>query len=599
MYASAKLPALGVAFRQIRPGLIAAGGLSIFINLLVFVSPLYTMQIYDRVLTSRNTMTLLLLSLIALALFVSYAALEHFRSRILVQTGLRFDHLLSGKAFETALTQALRTRSPHHVQLLRDVDTLREVMSGGVMTSLMDVPWTPIFLAMCFLLHPLIGMVALMGAVFILVLAFLNERATKAPLIAASLKNLDALDRLTSSLRNAEAIRGLGMGPAIRSAWSVMHGQALVDSARAGERGGTLLAISKFLRMAIQVAIMGVAAYLAINQQVSGGVLFAASLIMGRALAPIEAAVAQWRVLVAARTSFARLNDALRAHESERRPTRLPPIAGDISVEGLTVVVPGSQYPAIADVTLRLQPGEVVAIVGASGSGKSTLARAMVGAWPAAQGCVRIDGNDLRHFDPTTLGQNLGYLPQDVELFAGTVRDNIARFRDNASDEQVIEAAQLASAHAMIQRLPQGYDTVIGDNGAGLSGGQRQRIGLARALFGRPVVVVLDEPNANLDGDGDRALTDAIRMLRQQRVTIVIINHRPDLLSAVDKIVFMHGGRVGRVGTRDEILPLLVGDSVAPARGDGRIVAEAHRVEGVRRRAHLSVQGRPVQAVRH
>src|SRR6195256_2564594 len=369
MYASAKLPALADAFRQIRPALLAAAGLSVFINLLVFVSPLYTMQIYDRVLTSRNAMTLLLLSLIALALFVSYAALEHFRSRVLVQTGIRFDQLLSGEAFETALAQALRTSSSHHVQLMRDVDTLRDVLSGGVITSLMDVPWTPIFLGICFLLHPLIGIVALMGALAILAIAFLNERTTKAPLIAASFKSLHALDRLTSSLRNAEAIRGLGMGSAVRSAWSDTHGQALVESAKAGERGGSLLAISKFLRMAIQVAIMGVGAYLAIHQEISGGVLFAASLIMGRALAPVEAAVSQWRALVSARTSFARLDAAFQTRATERRPMRLPPLTGEISVEALTVIVPGSQLPAIAEVSFRLAPGEVGAVVGQSGSG--------------------------------------------------------------------------------------------------------------------------------------------------------------------------------------------------------------------------------------
>ena len=590
MYASAKVSALADGFRQIRPGLLAAGGLSIFINLLVFVSPLYTMQIYDRVLTSRNGMTLLLLSLIALAVFVSYAALEHFRSRVLVQVGLQFDQLLSGEVFETALGHSLSTSSSHHVQLLRDVDTLREILSGGVITSLMDVPWTPIFLTICFLLHPWIGLVALTGAVAILLLAFLNERATKAPLIAAASKNLHALDRLTSSLRNAEAIRALGMGPAVRSAWSSTHGEALLDGARAGERGGTLLAISKFLRMALQVSIMGVGAYLAIQQEISGGVLFAASLIMGRALAPVEAAVSQWKALVVARTSYARLDAALRTRASERPPTRLPPLAGEVSVEAVTVLVPGSQMPAVADVSFHLAPGEIVAVVGQSGSGKSSLARALVGSWPVVRGCVRIDGNDTRHFDPNFLGQRLGYLPQDVELFAGTVRDNIARFRDDATDEAVVEAAQLASAHAMIQRLPKGYDTVIGDNGAGLSGGQRQRIGLARALFGRPVLVVLDEPNANLDGDGDRALADAIQTLRKQRVTVVIINHRPNLLALVDKIVFMHEGRLGRVGTRDELLPALLGQTVTPMHRDARVPGERrHQVE-----AHDRADGAPL-----
>lgn len=576
MYSSEKPSALASAFREIRPALLAAGGLSIFINLLVFVSPLYTMQIYDRVLTSRNGMTLLLLSMIALALFISYAVLEHFRSRVLVQTGIRFDQIVAGEGFETALAQALRTSSSHHVQLLRDVDTLRDVLSGGVITSLMDAPWTPIFLAICFLLHPLIGLVALLGAIAILTIAFLNERLTKAPLIAASYKSLHALDRLTSSLRNAEAIRGLGMGSAVRSAWSVAHDEALIESAKAGERGGTLLAISKFLRMAIQVAIMGVGAYLAIHQEISGGVLFAASLIVGRALAPVEAAVSQWRALVMARTSFARLDKALAARAIQRRPMNLPTLTGDISVEALTVVVPGAQLPAVAGVSFRLVRGEVVAVVGQSGSGKSSLARALVGAWSAAEGCVRVDGNDIRHFDPDFLGQSFGYLPQDVELFAGTIRDNIARFREEATDEQVVEAAQLASAHSMIQRLPQGYDTVIGDNGAGLSGGQRQRIGLARALFGGPVVVVLDEPNANLDGDGDRALAAAIQMLRKRRVTIVIINHRPNVLALVDKIIFMHEGRIGRAGTREELLPLLVGETVTPMRREEARVPERH-----------------------
>lgn len=605
MYASAKGSALAEGFRQIRPGLLAAGGLSIFINLLVFVSPLYTMQIYDRVLTSRNGMTLLLLSLIALALFVSYATLEHFRSRILVQIGLRFDQLLSGEVFETALGHSLATGSSHHVQLLRDVDTLREVLSGGVITSLMDVPWTPIFLAICFLLHPLIGLVALIGAVIILLLAFLNERATKAPLITAASKNLHALDRLTSSLRNAEAIRALGMGPAVRIAWSSTHGEALLDGARAGERGGTLLAISKFLRMALQVSIMGVGAYLAIQQEISGGVLFAASLIMGRALAPVEAAVSQWKAIVVARTSYARLDAALRTRAAERPPTRLPALAGEVSVEAVTVLVPGSQMPAVADVSFRLAPGEIVAVVGQSGSGKSTLARALVGAWPIVRGCVRIDGNDTRHFDANFLGQRLGYLPQDVELFAGTVRDNIARFRDDATDEAVVEAAQLASAHAMIQRLPKGYDTVIGDNGAGLSGGQRQRIGLARALFGKPVLVVLDEPNANLDGDGDRALADALQELRKQGVTVVIINHRPNLLALVDKIVFMNEGRLGRFGTRDELLPALLGQAVTPMHREPRVPADRrhqaethHRADGAPRNVYLTNSARPAHATR-
>jgi len=568
MHSTEKPSALSGAIREIRPALVAAGGLSILINLLLFVSPIYTMQIYDRVLTSRNGMTLVLLSLIALMLFISYAALEHFRSRVLVQTGIRFDAVLSGPTFETALAQSLQTGNSRHVQLMRDVDTLRDILSGGVITSIMDAPFFPIFLVICFLLHPLIGFVALLGAIVIFGIAYLNERLTRAPLIAASYGNLIALDRLTASFRNAEAIRGLGMGAAVRTAWYSTHGDAVCDSAKAAERGGSLLAISKFVRMTVQVVIMGVGAYLAIRQEISGGVLFAASLIVGRALAPVETAVSQWRALVSARTSYSRLKKALKTQPVPARAMQLPALSGEVSVEALTVIVPGSQLPAVADVTFRMSPGEIIAVIGQSGSGKSSLARALVGAWPAAKGCVRLDGNDIRHFESSSLGQHLGYLPQDVELFAGTVRDNIARFCEGATDEQVVEAARLAASHAMIQRLPQGYDTLIGENGAGLSGGQRQRIGLARAVFGNPPFIVLDEPNANLDGDGDRALADAMQSLRKRGVTVMIINHRPNLLSLVDKIIFMHEGRINRAGTREELLPLLIGGSIAPV-GDG------------------------------
>lgn len=555
---------LRAVFRQIRPALLAAGALSLFINLLVFVSPLFTMQVYDRVLTSRNGMTLLLLFLIALALFVSYAALEHFRNRVMVQAGVSFDHLVSSHAFDTALADALRIRGVHHAQLLRDVDTLRDVLSGGVATGIMDVPWTPIFLGLCFLLHPLIGLVALLGAVAILVIAVLNERITREPLTAASLRGLHALNRLTSSLRNAEAIRGLGMEHAVRAMWRALHHDALRASVQAGERGGTLLALSKFLRLAIQIGVMAAGAYLAIRQEISGGVLFAASIIMGRALAPIESVVGQWRAFAAARASFDRLERALKSRPVQRR-MKLPKLRGELSIENLTVLIPGTRVPVVRGVSLRIAAGEILGLVGESGSGKSSLARALVGAWPIAEGAVRIDGNDLRHFNAGELGRAFGYLPQDVELFAGSIRDNIARFREEATDEQVVEAAVLASVHAMIQRLPEGYETHVGEDGASLSGGQRQRVGLARALFGRPAFVLLDEPNSNLDNEGDRALAQALQNLRAQRTTALVISHRPNLLAAVDRIVLMQAGRIRYVGTRDEVLPVLRGDA-APER---------------------------------
>lgn len=551
------------ALREIRPGLVAAAGLSLFVNLLMFVSPLYTMQIYDRVLTSRNEVTLLMLSVIVGVLLMTYVALEHCRGRILQQAGVRFDRLLSGPAFEAALSSALRSRGSNHAQTLRDLDLMREILSGSVMMALMDAPWAPIYLVICFLLHPLIGLVALVGAVAIVAIAFANERATKGLLLRASLANIRAIDRLGSSLRNAEAIRGLGMGPAIQSQCAGIRDEALANSVSAGERGGTLLALSKFLRMAIQVAMMGVGAYLAINQHISVGVLFAASLIMGRALAPVEIMVAQWKNIVSARSAHARLERIFDENPPLTGRMYLPDATGTVSVENLVVLAPGTNTPLVMGAAFTLKAGEIVALVGPSGSGKSSLARALVGAWPPTQGCVRLDGNDLRHYDPDQLGSALGYLPQDVELFSGSVRDNIARFRADAGDAQVIEAATHASAHEMIQRLPNGYLTDIGEDGIGLSGGQRQRVGLARALFGKPSFVVLDEPDANLDGDGNRALVQAIERLRSDQKTVVIVTHRPNLLSVVDRIIIMQEGRVAQMGSRDQLLPSIVGPNVA------------------------------------
>ncbi|KKA13058.1 type I secretion protein [Sinorhizobium meliloti] len=567
---------LAGALREIRPGLVAAGGLSLFVNLLMFVSPLYTMQIYDRVLTSRNAVTLVMISVIVAILLMTYAALEHYRARILVQAGVRLDRLLSGPAFEAALSSALRVRGSNHAQSLRDLDLMRDVLSGGVTMALMDVPWAPIYLVICFLLHPLIGLVALVGALAVVTIALVNERATKGLHSRASRTNIRAIERLGSSLRNAEAIQALGMGRAIQSQCTGIREEALGHSVSAGERGGTLLAVSKFLRMAIQVAMIGVGAYLAINQEISAGVLFAASLIMGRALAPIEIMVAQWKSVVSARGAYARLNRLFEENPAVVGRIRLPDAKGTVSVENLVVLPPGANTPVVMGATFTLDSGEIVALVGPSGSGKSSLARALVGAWPSARGCVRLDGNDLRHYDPDQLGTALGYLPQGIELFTGSVRDNIARFRADAADAEVIEAATHASAHEMIQRLPNGYLTEIGEDGVGLSGGQRQQVGLARALFGKPAVVVLDEPDANLDSDGNRALIRAIEGLRRARRTVVIVTHRPNLLSVVDRVIIMQEGRIAQMGSRDELLPSLVGANVAPAprrpiRDEGRV----------------------------
>lgn len=548
---------LSQTVRNLKPAFMSLFGLSFVLNLFVFVSPLYTMQIYDRVLTSRNGTTLVMLSLIVLALFLAYAALEHFRSRALVQLGLCVDRELARPAFEAAFRGALEAKGARSIEPIRDVETLRGILSGSLVPSLMDAPWIPIYLGICFVLHPAIGLVATLGAVAILATALLNERITKNSLMRASDLAQRAGERLTSSFRNAEVIQALGMSGAIRREWHGRHEQALGHHTVAADWGGTLLAATKLLRLVLQGAVLGVGAFLAIRQSMAAGAIFAASLIMGRALAPVEGAVSQWKSFVAARSAYRRLESSLQAPTEAGEETTLPHPCGPLSVEGLSVLSPNRQALLLRGVSFEVQPGEIAAVVGMTGSGKSSLARALVGVWQPAGGLVRLDGNDIRHFAEAQRGSIIGYLPQDVELFAGSVRDNIARFDPDASDEAVIAAAQAASAHALIQSLPEGYATQIGENGAVLSGGQRQRIGLARAIFGDPALVVLDEPNANLDGDGEAALAQALSRLRARGAIVVVITHRPQLLLQVDRIVLMQGGQAVRSGLREELLPLL------------------------------------------
>ncbi|MHB2166904.1 type I secretion system permease/ATPase [Alsobacter sp. R-9] len=553
---------LSKALRAIRPAVAAVFVFSLFINLMVFIPSVYMLQVYDRVMTSRNETTLLMISAIVVALLFAYAALEHLRSKILVQAGLRFDDVLSGPAFDAALQAALRQRGSHHAQVLRDVDAVRDFIGGAGIVTLLDAPWVPIFLVVCFLFHPLIGAVAFVGAAALFLIALLNELLTRRPLVEASLLAIASHERLSASLRNAEAIRGLGMARAVRGRWQAHHQEALEKQVLAGERGGLLLAASKVLRLVLQVAILGAGAWLAIRQEISPGVMFAASLIMGRALSPVEQAVGQWRSFVTARAARQRLVRLFAEHPAVQPRLRLPPPRGRVDVEGLTVLAPGTQSAVVRRVTFALQPGEVMAVVGPTGSGKSSLARALVNAWPAAGGSVRIDGNDIAHYDVDQFGAAIGYLPQDIELFAGTIAENISRFgpRDDAA---VVAAAEAAQAHAVIQRLPEGYDTVVGEDGVGLSGGQKQRLGLARALYGSPCLVVLDEPNSNLDGEGDAALVAAIAGLKARGATVVIITHKPNLLGVVDKVLVMHEGEARKVGMRDEMLPLILGPNVA------------------------------------
>ena len=563
------------------PAIGAVAALSFFVNLLVFVAPLYSLQVYDRVLTSRSGATLVMLSLIAAFLFIATSVIEHFRARALVHVSVRVEETLAEPAFDGALAAARLQKGGRHAQYLRDVESLREFVGGGAIIALLDAPWSPIFLAVCFIFHPLIGALATAGLVALLGLTVLNERITKNALIESSVLSISAIDKLSASLRNAEAIYGLGMASAIRRQWGERHIVALSRTLEAYGRGAAIVGATKLLRLMLQSGMLGLGAWLSIRQEISPGIMIAASLVMGRALAPVEGVVGQWKSIVGALSAAKRLAQLFAAFPAEAEPMAFPTPDAKLVVEALGVAAPGTSNALIHNVSLQLEPGDTLAIVGKSGCGKSTLARALVGAWPATVGTIRLDGYKITHFGRDQLGSLLGYLPQDVELFAGTVRDNICRFKDDVTDEAVIAAALAAGAHEVIQRLPNGYATAIGEGGSGLSGGQRQRIGLARAMFGEPILVVLDEPDSNLDGDGEVSLLNAVLALKTRRATTVIVTHKPEILMACDKVAVMNNGTIVKFGRRDEMIPhVMRADTAAiakPRPGEPPRPVAAHR----------------------
>jgi ATP-binding cassette subfamily C protein/ATP-binding cassette subfamily C protein EexD len=525
------------------------------INMLMFVGPLYMLQVYDRVLQSRSEMTLVALTGIAVAMLAVYGVLEWVRARVLVRAGLRFDSILSNPLFSRIVASTLAQPGGRSEFALMDIDRLREFLTGAGLITLCDVPWVPIFLAVCFVFHPWIGWLATAGAVIILVLTVINEFATKKMLNAANLSSQAAQHFANTTLQNVEVIRALGMENSLRERWSLMHRNMLEQQAIASDRAGVLVSTTKFVRMAMQVAILGLGAFLALEGQITPGMMIAASIMMGRALAPVDQVVGQWKQVVGARQAYARLKELFVRIPEEPEKTELPRPAGHLAAEQIAVGAPGSRAAIISGVTFSLVPGETMALVGPSGAGKSSLVRALVGVWTPLAGTVRLDGAELSHWDKEALGEYIGYLPQTVELFAGTVAENIARFRD-ATSAEILDAAKRAGVHDLIQGLPDGYGTQIGVGGRQLSGGQRQRIGLARALFNDPALIILDEPNANLDMEGEQALLRALKDLRERGRTVVFVSHKMGLLALSDKTLILADGRMRAFGpTKDVLTP--------------------------------------------
>ena len=551
------------AFRATRPGFLTAIFFSFFINILAFVGPLYMLQIYDRVITSRNTMTLIALTVIAAFLLIVYASLEKIRSAILVRLGILFSTLARSRLFDAVLRGNLLQPGRGHTQALRDLDTIREFLTGSGLISFCDAPWVPIFVLGCFILHPWYGYIATAGAVLIFCFAIANELLTRRHLKAASTNAIVAGSYASATFRNAEVLHAMGMLPGLRDRWMTRQDEGLLLQAAASDRAGHLVAASKFTRAFLQVAILGTGAYLSIEQESTPGAMIAASIIMGRALAPVEIAVANWKGFVATRSAYDRIMRLFGILPEEVEKMPLPAPEGHLSVENIVVVPPGSREPVLRGISFALRPGEVLGVLGPSAAGKSSLARVLVGVWPPSIGKVRIDGAELNHWAPERLGRHIGYLPQDVELFSGTIAENIARFSDQ-DEEKIIAAARLSGVHDMVQAMPAGYNTQIGEGGFALSGGQRQRIGLARALYGKPAYIILDEPNASLDADGEAALLSAIQQLRQEGCTVVLITHKTNILATIDKILVLSHGQIAGFGSRDEILAKLLGPRLAP-----------------------------------
>ncbi len=547
------------------------GGVAVFsgvINLLMLSGSLYMLQVYDRVIPSRNVSTLLGLSALVLVAYMLQGYFDALRSRMMARVGALFDVCLQDRIHHALVTLPLRGAKPAQMQQpLRDLDQVRIFLSGSGPTAFLDMPWIPLFLATLFIFHPVIGTVATCGALVIIAMAFLTERQSRR---AAKVSTESTAQRqlLADAVRqNAEVVRALGMSGRFAAQWSHANEHYIHHSMRLADVYANLGATAKVLRYVLQSAVLGVGAYLVVREQASGGIMIASSIMMGRALAPVEVALSNWKQLVAAREGIGRLRSVLKRTAAPAAPAvLLQRPRHTLEVDDLSVVVPGTETTVISHVSFGLRAGTGLALLGASAAGKSSLAKALVGIWPAASGVVRLDGAALDRWHADDLGRHIGYLPQDVGLFDGTVAMNIGRFDESASSDAILEAARVAGAHEMILRLPDGYDTQIGERGAALSAGQRQRIGLARAVFGRPFLVVLDEPNANLDADGELALVRAIETLRRVQSIVIVVSHRSNALAALNMTMVIYEGRSIAFGPREEIFARV-------AQSNGRVAA--------------------------
>ncbi|MDW9922829.1 type I secretion system permease/ATPase [Sinorhizobium meliloti] len=568
------------ALRDCRAAFIGVGVASALVNLLYLTGSFFMLEVYDRILPSRSIPSLIALSLLALLLYAFQGAFELIRGRMLVRIAGALDESLNGRIYRAIVKAPLKLRMQGDgLQALRDFDQVRSFLSGVGPAALFDLPWLPFYIAICFLFHPVIGLIAIIGGLILTLLTYLTNRGTQAPAKKASeaggLRNVFA----QASQRNAEVVHAMGMSARLTALWERRNTEFRDENRRTSDIGNGYGALSKVFRMALQSGVLAAGAVLVIRGEASPGIIIAGSILTARALAPVELAIGNWRGLVAARQSWQRLKELLKALPEADAPLQLPDPHERLTVEGLASGPPAAQRLVVSDVNFTVRAGGAVGVIGPSASGKSSLARAILGIWPAYRGSVRLDGAALDQWDSDALGKHVGYLPQDVELFAGTIAQNICRFAEDATSEAIVAAAKAARVNDLILRLPNGYDTEIGDGGMTLSAGQRQRVALARALYGDPFLVVLDEPNSNLDAEGEQALSEAIMSVRSRGGIVIVVAHRPSALASVDLVLMMNEGRMQAFGPKEQVLGQVLRPQQVERQNALKVVAEGQEAK--------------------
>lgn len=546
------------ALSQHKKSFRSIGAFTAIINILMLVPAIYMLQVYDRVLASNNQWTLLMLTLLVLGLFALMGALEWVRSLMVIRIGEQFDESLNERVYDACYQHQLNGHGSAASQSLTDLLQVRQFMTGSALFAFFDAPWFPIYLLVIFLFHPWLGVLALTGALVLVALAYINEQWSKHSLKASSQIGGKAQQIATSQLQRSEAIEAMGMQTQLKQKWKQQHTLALGYQSIASERNAVINALTKTIRTALQSLMLGLGAYLAIKGDISAGMMIAGSILIGRMLSPVEQLIAAWKQWAQTRLAKERLDMLLNTYPAKPEGSTMLTPQGQVTVETMSLIAPGGKTPCLMNISFAINPGETIAMIGPSGSGKSSLAKALVGIWQPKLGKIRLDGAELNQWNKNQLGRHIGYLPQEVSLFEGTIVENIARF-ETLDHERVIEAAKAANVHDMILSLPQGYDTRLSETSAGLSGGQKQRIALARALYNQPALVVLDEPNSNLDERGEKALAQSIQKMKQAGQTVVLISHRMGILPLSDKVLVLKEGAVQAFGETKTVLSALQG----------------------------------------